>query len=289
MISTTIFLIQIITTILFCLGATILDIKQGVIPDSYNYIFVCFGLLSNFILSILTGNVKFIFSSIISTLVTYAITYMFWKLAIWGGGDTKLLTGISSVIPFGLNIDFLNISPIISVYPFSFTVIVNSILVSFPFLLIFMMYLIIKNDFFKQNSDFLLNIFNYNALKYMIDFNLNNIIPVNDLMEGMIVNESYFNDKEITDLINSHNSNLKVFKTQNDSEYDYYFKSQTAGGITKKDVCMLKIMGEKGMISDEISIKLSFPFVPSIFAGLLIAVFFGDMMMFFTKNLIWVI
>ena len=42
-------------------------------------------------------------------LITYAITYMLWKLNMWGGGDVKLFTAIATVIPSGLNINFLNI------------------------------------------------------------------------------------------------------------------------------------------------------------------------------------
>lgn len=65
-----------------------------------------------------------------------------WKLNIWGGGDVKLFTAIGTTLPFGSNITFLGFYPQLSFYPFSFTVMINSILVSFPFLLlIFALYL----------------------------------------------------------------------------------------------------------------------------------------------------
>ena len=48
-------------------------------------------------------------------------------------------------------------------------------------------------------------------------------------------------------------------------------------------------MSVQGFIGDEISIKVSYPFTPAILAGLLIAVFYGDIMMIFTKNLVLVI
>ena len=76
--------------------------------------------------------------------------FAFWKLKIWGGGDVKLLTAIATVIPFGINVNFLNIYPQLSVYPFSFTVIINSILVAFPFLLIFTGYLVLKTQYLTQ-------------------------------------------------------------------------------------------------------------------------------------------
>ena len=105
----------------------------------------------------------------------------------------------------------------------------------------------------------------------------------------MIVNDCYFNDEHIVDLINDVDGNLKVYRTKGNDEFKYYFKSQSAGGITDRDMCLLKIMNEKKFIPDNLSIKISFPFTPSILLGLLISVFYGDLMMLFTKNFYLVI
>ncbi len=284
-----IFLIQISITILFSIMASIYDIKRNIVPNRLNYSLLLFGLISNLILSLITNNIKFILASFISMLVTYCVTYMLWKLNMWGGGDVKLFTAIAAAIPLGINIDFLNIFPKLSVYPFSFSVIVNSILVSFPFLVIFLAHLTFKNKIFNRNIDFLVNIVNLDSLKYIFDSALNKSISILDLKEGMIVNDCYFNDEHIIDLINDVEGNLKVYRTKGDDEFKYYFKSQSAGGITDKDMCLLKIMNEKKFIPDSISIKISFPFTPSILLGLLIAVFYGDLMMLFTKNFYLVI
>ncbi|WP_400216912.1 prepilin peptidase, partial [Methanobrevibacter smithii] len=120
-----IFLVQIIVTSLFCCLAAIFDVKTGIISNRLNLSLLIFGLISNLFLSVLSANIKYILCSIISMFVTYIITFLFWKLKIWGGGDVKLLTAIATVIPFGINLDFLNIYPQLSVYPFSFTVIIN--------------------------------------------------------------------------------------------------------------------------------------------------------------------
>ncbi|MDO5815899.1 MAG: prepilin peptidase, partial [Methanobrevibacter sp.] len=138
MILSSIFLIQIVITILFSISAAIFDIKDNFVPNILTYSLVFFGLGSNLILSMVSNNVKFILASFISMVVTYCITYMLWKLKMWGGGDVRLFTAIATVIPLGLNVDFLNIFPELSVYPFAFSVVVNSILVSFPFLMVFL-------------------------------------------------------------------------------------------------------------------------------------------------------
>lgn len=286
---TTIFLIQIVITILFSVLATIFDVRKGIVPDMLCYIMVVCGLVSNLILTLMSNNIKFILASIISMIITYTITYLLWELKMWGGGDVKLFTGIATVIPFGANIDFLNIFPILSIYPFSFSVVINSILVSFPFLVIFVTYLMVKKDLFKNNIDALFNIFSINSLKYIKEQTLNKTIPIADLKEGDIVNSYYFNNEYIAELIEEIDGNLKVYKNNEDDGFKYYFKSISAGGITNRDMMQLKIMNAQQILTKDISVKISYPFTPAIFAGLIIAVVFGDMMMLFTKNIVLVI
>lgn len=220
--------------------------------------------------------------------ITYLITYLLWKLKMWGGGDVKLFTAIATVIPFGLNIDFLNIFPQLSLYPFAFSVVMNSILVSFPFLVIFIVHLIITNDFFKKNPFFLVSLLNIENLRQVIHASLNRTIPIRDLKEGNIVNNFYFNNEYIIELINDVDGNLEVYENSGGGD-KYYFKSFSAGGITKKDLTLIKVLSAQGFIGDSISVKVSYPFAPAIFAGLLIAVFYGDIIFLFTKNFALVI
>lgn len=282
-----IFLIQIIITILFCVRATFLDIRKGYVPERLCYMMIVFGLFSNLILSVISNNIKFILASLISMTITYTITYLLWNLKMWGGGDVRLFTGIATVIPNGLDIDFLNIFPELSIYPFSFSVVINSILVSFPFLVIFVTYVMIKKDLFKNNVDVLFNIFNINGIKYIKETVLNKTIKIKDLKEGNIINDFYFDDKYVKELLEEIDGNLKVYKN-NDEGCKYYFKSISAGGITRQEEIQLKIMNAQNIIGDDISVKITYPFTPAIFAGLLIAIFFGDIMMLFTKNVVLV-
>ena len=283
-----IFLLQVIITVLFCFLATIFDVKKGIVPNWLTCGLIVFGLISNLLLAWFSSNIKFILASIISLLVTYAITYLMWQLNIWGGGDVKLFTGIASVIPFDFNIDFLNIFPQLSVYPFSFSVIINSVLVSFPFLLIFLFYLLLKNNIFKRSSDFLFNVFNFTSVKILIESTLNRLVDVKDIRQGTIVNKYYFSNEYISDLIREVDGNLKIYKSD-DKEYRFYFKSQSAGGITEREMYLLKILATQGFISDKLSVKIAFPFTPSILLGLIIALVYGDMIVLFTKNLFLVI
>ena len=283
-----IFLIQIIFTLIISVIFCFFDIKKGFLPNKLNYILTGFGFISNLILTIITTNVKFIFFSIISYSITYVITLLLWELNVWGGGDVKLFSSIAAVIPFGINSSFLNISPQLSFYPFSFTVMVNSILISFPFLLGFLVHIIIRNDIFDENIEIFKGFFNYKSLKLLIDSSFNKHINMADLREGMMINNFYFDNDYVKYLIESNrDTNLRVFKSDDDSKY--YFKTLTAGGITKKDMYLLKIMNAQRIISNQVSIKVGFPFVPAIVIGLVLAIFYGDLSMIILKNIIFVI
>ena len=288
MIINTIFLIQIVVTILFSILAAFYDIKSSIVPNKLNFSLLFFGIVSNLILSVITNNIKYILASFISMLVTYVITYMMWKLNIWGGGDVKLFTAIATVIPSGININILNIFPQLSIYPFSFSVVVNSILIAFPFLVVFVTYLVFKNNIFGNNIDFLVNIFNMDSLKYIKDSTLNKFVLIDDLKEGMIVNDYYFNNEDIVELLRNENGNLKIYKSARD-DFKFYFKSQSAGGLTNREVWQLKIMNSQNIISDKLSVKIAFPFTPAILFGLLTAIFYGDIMMIFVKNIVLVV
>ncbi|MEE1157094.1 MAG: A24 family peptidase [Methanobrevibacter sp.] len=284
-----IYLIQIVITIIFCIIFCFFDIKRGFLPNKLNYILVAFGFLSNLILTIITGNVKFIVCSIISYSITYLITLMLWQLNVWGGGDVKLFASIASVIPFGIDNQFFNISPLLSFYPFSFTVMVNSILVSFPFLLALLIYLIIKNDAFDENMELFKGFLSYKGIKILIDSSFNRHINIRDLKEGMMINNFYFDNEYVKELIeNNPKTNLKVFRSD-DGKSKYYFKTLTAGGITDKDMYLLKIMNAQQIISSQISVKMGFPYVPAILVGLIIAIVYGDLSMIILKNIIFVI
>lgn len=285
MIISIIFLIQIIMAILFSILASIFDIKCNIVPRKLTYSLMLFGIISNLILSLITSNIKFILASFISMFVTYVVTYLLWKLKIWGGGDVILFTAIATVIPNGLNVDFLHIFPVLSIYPFSFSVVVNSILVSFPFLVIFVTHLFIKDGVFKDNPSNVIALLNVGNLRNLIHNNLNKTISINDLKEGNIVNDFYFDNEYIIFLLSEIDGNLEVFKSDDSENGKYYFKSMSAGGITKKEMYLIKILSTQGFIGDDISIKFSYPFTPAILAGLLIAIFYGDIMMLFAKNL----
>lgn len=284
-----IFIVQIITTVFLCIVASYYDIKKGIIHDRISLSLIVFGVVSNLMLTLLTNNAKHVLASLISLSLTYVVCYLLWRLKIWGGGDVKLLTGIAATIPFLTAVPYLNIFPELSPYPVSFSIILNAIIISFPFLLVMIFYLNVRNTVFDSGGELFLNLLNYKNFLFFVRVNFNRLIEVKDLEEGMIVNDYYFNNEDIIGLINDVGGNLKVYRVRDDSNYSYCFKSISAGGLTRKDMFLLKIMNSQDIISNYVSIKLGFPFAPFITAGLITAILFGDLIMIISKHMILVV
>ena len=72
----TIFLIQIVITILFSILATIFDVRKGFVPDALCYMMMIFGLATNLILSLISSNIKFILASFISMVIFHNLYAM---------------------------------------------------------------------------------------------------------------------------------------------------------------------------------------------------------------------
>lgn len=284
-----IFIIQIVVALLFCFLAAYYDLKFGIIPNKLNLFLIIFGLLSNLFLSLISTNIKFILGSIIFMVFAFVITLMMWKLNIWGGGDVKLFVAITTVIPFGLDIPFLHINPIFSFYPFFLTVIINSILVAFPFLLCYILYVFYKNIRYLNDNKLFIALLNINVLSMFIKNTFNKFIPIKNLKEGMIVNNYYFNGQDLYESFKMVDGNIRVYINKKDLPYDYYFKTDSAGGLTASDVAFLKILNLNGQLKNYVSIKVSFPFAPAIAIGFLISIYFGDIIMVLIKNLTFVI
>lgn len=61
-----------------------------------------------------------------------------------------------------------------------------------------------------------------------------------------------------------------------------------AAGLTPDDIKLLKKLRNEGKISDKFKVKKGVPFAPSIFIGLLISLFIGDLAFIVQKILLWI-
>ncbi|BDZ68446.1 A24 family peptidase C-terminal domain-containing protein [Methanobacterium ferruginis] len=119
-------------------------------------------------------------------------------------------------------------------------------------------------------------------------------VVLDELQEGMIPaynlyqqdKEIYVDNKSLTDKIR------ESFKTRDLSKLTAppgkRLVGTLAAGLTSDDIQLLKKLQKEGKISDKFRVKKGVPFAPSIFIGLLISLFIGDLAYIFQKILIWI-
>ena len=174
MIFMNIFLLPIAITLTVTIVASYFDLKKGIIPNKLTLSLFIFGISINSIFSIFFNDSIYVLSSIILGTFTFLLTYILWKIKLWAGGDVKLLTAIATSISYSPNLfsfQFLDLQfPLIAIYPFPLTLIFNSILISFPFLIIFLI-LNSCNSYLKNNKLKYRKIISLYTLKNMIKSN----------------------------------------------------------------------------------------------------------------------
>jgi preflagellin peptidase FlaK len=148
-------LITIIIAVVACVYASYSDLKEGVIRNKLTFPLIAIGIVLNAIYVFTSTASIFLFiECVVVTGVIFALGYIFWKMGAWAGGDVKLFTALAALLPFYaiplypslVNYQILGLQfPAEAIYPFPFTLIINSILSILPFLLIYVFYIVIKN------------------------------------------------------------------------------------------------------------------------------------------------
>ena len=341
------FLIPIVVVLTMLLISCIYDLKLGIIPNHLSKLLIVFGIIYSFILAVIFSNIYFLINSIILGLIIFIISLLLWKIRFWGGGDLKLFVGMAITLAYFSSPLFISLNclsymnqdlfyfPIISI-------LFNSILISFPFILVYLFIkylnenfnLICKNleeelELKNKNNYYFIIVLGYQLIKLFI-FNINKIIhsssqkkiQINNLKEGMILDNYYFNDvtfynivnlkdyddSKYPDLsinqefnnyinlnINVNNLNLssKVFSNSFSYESEgiekslYYIKSSNGAGLTKEDIQLINYCFENKIIKNkEFLIKIGIPFSPSLLFGFIIFLFYGDLIHVISQFLI---
>src|ERR1039458_9832200 len=143
-------LITIIIAVVACVYASYSDLKEGVIRNKLTFPLIAIGIVLNAIYVFTSTASIFLFiECVVVTGVIFALGYIFWKMGAWAGGDVKLFTALAALLPFYaiplypplVNYQILGLQfPAEAIYPFPFTLIINSILSILPFLLIYVFY-----------------------------------------------------------------------------------------------------------------------------------------------------
>ncbi|MCW1294200.1 MAG: A24 family peptidase, partial [Candidatus Parvarchaeota archaeon] len=89
-------LIVIYGFIIFILAAaSFFDIRNREVPDFISYVFLTGAILLVIALSIYTGSIQLIEFIPLSAALLFGFAYLMYRLGQWGGGDVKLMLGLS--------------------------------------------------------------------------------------------------------------------------------------------------------------------------------------------------
>lgn len=142
-------LLTTIIAIVACLYASYTDMTRGIIPNKLTFPLIGMGIVLNGVYAFLIGNPWYFMAGLIITGIIFALGYLFWKLGAWAGGDVKLFTALAALIPFYpalISYSVFNVQfPLEASYPFTLTIIINSILSILPFLLIYVLFVSVKS------------------------------------------------------------------------------------------------------------------------------------------------
>lgn len=274
---------------LILLVADYYDLKFGIIPNKLSLILLIYGLIFNFALALSFNNYSIFIFSMALTAIIMLISFSLWYMGFWGGGDFKLFVALSLPLSY-LDLNHLNLQNIyfneildslnlpisnqMIFYPKVFSIVFNAILIAFLFILIIILYRVIKDKKIKHYS--LLSLFNFNSVFGQLTTKL---VDIDDLSEGMVLKEYYFKDQNLINRINcernkeSSNINLNIFYEEN----LYHFSSKNMMGLTAEDIMLINELYDEGFIKNpNFKIKIGIPFMPFITAGYLCFLIFGD-------------
>jgi archaeal preflagellin peptidase FlaK len=154
--------------ILACFYAGYSDLKNGIIPNKLTFPLIALGVILNGIYAFIIGNLWYLILCLIYVIIIFILGYLLWKMGAWAGGDVKLFTALAALIPFYpalVSYTIYNVTfPIIAQWPFPLTLIINSLLSILPFLLIYVLFISMKNkphligELFKPVRDYRKNI-----------------------------------------------------------------------------------------------------------------------------------
>ena len=177
-----------------CLISTYTDIKYKIIPNRLTIPLAITGLIlvSSYYYFIHDFNLFYY----VSIIIIYIISYIFWILGVWGGGDVKLFTAIStllvpeflSIIPNyyigNICLPIFSLNSIPTLY-----LMINSVLSVVPIILIIVTYIILRKKsylikYFKKTIDLNKGLIVINSVMVTVSFM--KIFDIHDFIINLI-------------------------------------------------------------------------------------------------------
>lgn len=288
-------MIKELVTISALIVASFTDVKTREVPDWLSYALISTGFAINILYSIIFSDINFIISSVAGFLVFLGLGYAMFYAGQWGGGDSKVVMGLGSLV--GLNVsNIINFN--ITNLPFLIIFWINLLVVSVVYAFIWSLLLAIKNKkrflklFIHELKRFLwvrislltflfisfitLLLISDPLLKILILVTTTSIVILFYLTLFMKVVEK--------------SCMLKLLSPEKLTEGDWIAKEIRIDGkyvcgpkdlgISKKQIKTLLSLKKKKKIS-KVLVKEGVPFVPSFLIAYLVSLFLGSWFLVF--------
>ena len=263
-------LLMISIGIICTLIASYYDIKTREVPDSLNYFLISSAFVLKIFQFLFFQDIKIIKIAIFSFLLLFLFSYLMYKTGQWGGGDVKLLAGLSILFASFSNDRF----------PFFIRFVLNLLIIGAIYGIAYLIFLMIKNfKIIKREIDFkikILSLFLFLLaifflisdlpfkLVYVFFFFIAALYPPIKVTERMCF-EKYVSVGKLTEgdwLIDDVKKNGKIIVKKRKI------------GLTKEDIKKLKEAKIK-----KVRIKEGIPFVPSIFLSILFTLVYKELIL----------
>ncbi|MCD6522737.1 MAG: prepilin peptidase [Candidatus Diapherotrites archaeon] len=118
--------------------ASYTDIKQRIVSNELVLLLLVSGVVLHAIESFATRSIMPLLFSLAASIMMFLFSYALWRIGAWAGGDVKLFTALAALLPMpfvGSVPSFYFIFPV-----FPFLILINSVILSFPFIMLYVIW-----------------------------------------------------------------------------------------------------------------------------------------------------
>ena len=278
-------LITSIALIFLALGSYV-DLKTGEIPEKISYGFISSVLIISAIDSIYKADIHFFLNSLLMGIAFFMVSFVFFYLGQWGGGDVKLMGGIGCSLGYLAHVNHL----VEGFFPYYLTYFINMAFIALPYVIIYGLALGVKNS--KTRSEFrrywgntkTKAVLVLSILPSILAFYLN-LRPMGILyllFPPLFISALYLKAVEMTALRRVVNiSELREGDiTAEDLVIDTekIMSKKNIEGLSKEDIQRIQRLALEGKIPSEIKTKEGVRLVPALFLTFISVLWIGNFM-----------
>jgi prepilin signal peptidase PulO-like enzyme (type II secretory pathway) len=221
--------------------------RDRIIPDALTLPMIAVGISFHLLLGLWERDPYLALSGVLGASLAFSLSYLLWYLGGWAGGDVKLLTAFGALLP--IHSPPSSIPPYSDLPLFPLTILFNTVLLTLPLLAVYALLCFLRgrNPFYEK-------------------------VRITEVREGMIPAE-YIYEREGKIL---REEALLGMKPSPPGER-IFTHPRRASGLTRSQIRVLRKLVAEGRLENRLKVKKGMPFAPSLAAGLLSALLYGDL------------